>query len=97
VPPALLPAPAPLPEEAALRAGLVRVAQPLTALRVWAFGGTEPAADAPPLVPRSALGIFLHAGVAVTVTPLAAGRLGRPLPPCVRLPSVADRPNGELV
>jgi hypothetical protein len=87
------------PEQAALRAALANAAQPLTALRLWSFAGPPgpPTAAALPPGRRTAVGIFLHSGVAVTVTPLAAGRPGLPLPPRVRLPGVADRADGDRV
>jgi hypothetical protein len=96
-PEVLLPAPPPSPEEAALRADLARAAQPHLGLRVWAFGGPEPARDAPPPAARSALGVFLHAGVAVTVTQVAAGRPGLPRPPRVPLRLLPQPSGGEVV
>jgi hypothetical protein len=92
-----LAAPPPSPEEAALRADLARAAQPHLGLRVWAFGGPEPARDAPPPAARSALGVFLHAGVAVTVTQVAAGRPGLPRPVRVPLRLLPQPSGGEVV
>jgi hypothetical protein len=85
------------PEEAAHRARLAQVSQACTGLRTWTFGGLAPAAVAPAPAAHSAVGFFLHAGVAVTVTPSAAGRPSLPLPPRARAPGVADRPDGDLI
>ena len=91
----VLPLPAPLPEEAALRAALARAAHPHTGVRLWSFGCVQPSRAAAPPVARSAVGLFLHAGVAVTVARGVPQPL--PQPPRERQPGVADRPDGDRV